>query len=98
MIGNDEIALSDQLLKGIRPQQGNMFTRLLRNPFGGKTRKPDSKPQSTRDNDDTAPGTPGKVDTKQVYVLQSQDGVSNYTVASHCHPIPGDDVVGYVNE
>ena len=98
MIGNDEIALSDQLLKGIRPQQGNMFTRLLRNPFGGKTRKPDSKPQSTRDNDDTAPGTPGKVDTKQVYVLQSQDGVSNYTVASCCHPIPGDDVVGYVNE
>ena len=38
------------------------------------------------------------MDTKQVYVLSSQDGVSNYTIASCCHPIPGDDVVGYVNE
>ena len=40
----------------------------------------------------------GKVDTKKVYVLQSVEGVSNYTIASCCHPIPGDDVVGYVNE
>ena len=94
MIGNDEIALSDQLLKSILPQQGgNMFRRLLRNPFGGKTRKP--APQPT---DHPAVTPNGKIDTKQVYVLSSQDGVSNYTIASCCHPIPGDDVVGYVNE
>ncbi len=92
MIGNDEIALSDQLLKSVRPrQEGNVFTRLWRNPFGGKTRKPDEAEPPTANKKEA-------VDTKQVYVLSSQDGVSNYTIASCCHPIPGDDVVGYVNE
>ena len=93
MIGNDEITLSDQLLKGILPHQGggNVFTRLWRNPFGGKTKKPDKADNDTAEQEQ-------KIDTKKVYVLKSQNGVGNYTIASCCHPIPGDDVVGYVNE
>jgi GTP pyrophosphokinase len=90
MIGNDEIALNDQLLASVRPQQGgNMFTRMFRR---GKGRKPAEEEQLTEGNED------GKIDTKKVFVLQSVEGVSNYTIASCCHPIPGDDVVGYVNE
>lgn len=89
MIGNDEIALGDQLLKSIMPQQGNVLSRLLRNPFGGKSKKPAA--EETTESKEV-------IDTGQVYVLKNEEGVSNYTIASCCHPIPGDDVVGYVNE
>ena len=40
----------------------------------------------------------GKIDIKKVYVLRSENGVSNYKLATCCEPIPGDDVVGYVND
>ena len=89
MIGNDEIALGEQLLRGILPkQEGNVFTRLWRR----KGRKPETTEA------DGAKSEKRAIDIDQVYLLQSIDGVSNYTVASCCRPIPGDDAVGYVNE
>lgn len=36
------------------------------------------------------------IDRKQTYILRTQDGIPNYTIANCCHPIPGDDVLGIV--
>ena len=83
-IGNDEIVLSVKSFKKGKQQNDSLFSKLL-NTFGGGKPKEDETPLSD-------------IDTKQVYVLMSENGESNYTLAECCHPIPGDDVVGYVNE
>ncbi len=88
MIGNNEIALSDQLLKAVKPQSQGLFGKLLHN-FGGN--KKSAKPADSDIIKD-------KVEFGKVYVLKTVDGVSNYRTEDCCNPIPGDDVLGYVNE
>lgn len=83
-IGNNEIALTAQLLKKDKSPNEGLLSKLLRNPF------------ASRNKDDATPKE--KVNTKKIYTLMTKDGVSNYKIAHCCHPIPGDDVVGYVND
>jgi len=91
MVGNDEIALNEQLLK--KKEQGNsLLNKLLRNPFKGKGNSAPTPPAAS-----TATSH-APIDTKAVYRLATHDGVSNYHIAECCHPIPGDDVVGFLNE
>ncbi len=88
MIGNDEIAVSDQLLRKVKPQSEGIINKWLRNPFGGGKPKADAPEAKAGD----------PIDTKQVFVLKTENGVSNYEIASCCRPIPGDDVVGYIDQ
>ena len=94
MIGNDEIALSERLYR--KPQNRSLLNKLLRYPFGGNKDK--EKDKTAKVGKGETVSAQQAVDTRQVYVLRTQDGMSNYQVAECCHPIPGDDVVGYVNE
>ena len=86
MIGNNEIALSDQLLKHARKSKNNgLLSKIFR--IGSKQK---DEPEGIK--------FEGKIDPKIVYNLTSVNGVRNYTLADCCHPIPGDDVVGFVNQ
>ena len=86
MIGNNEIALSDQLLKHARKSKNNgLMSKIFR--IGSKQK---DEPEVIK--------FEGKIDPKIVYNLTSVNGVRNYTLADCCHPIPGDDVVGFVNQ
>ena len=86
MIGNNEIALSDQLLKHARKSKNNgLLSKISR--LGSKQK---DEPEVIK--------FEGKIDPKIVYNLTSVNGVRNYTLADCCHPIPGDDVVGFVNQ
>ena len=92
MIGNNEIALSPQIIKAIRPANHSILNRLIR-PFGNR-----SKQGAAAAHDTESVAQPGKIDFKKVYELKTVDGKSNYKLAPCCHPIPGDDVLGFVNE
>ena len=85
MIGNDEIKLNEEMIT--RKEQGARFNWWRRNPFKGK-----EQPKASTDEPSKA------IDTKAVYRLVTRDGVSNYQIASCCHPIPGDDAVGFIND
>ncbi len=86
MIGNNEIALSDQLLKHARKSKNNgLLSKIFR--IGSKQK---DEPEVIK--------FEGKIDPKIVYNLTSVNGVRNYSLADCCHPIPGDDVVGFVNQ
>ena len=44
------------------------------------------------------PDTPEEIDRKKTYVLKENNGFKNYAVAECCRPIPGDDVMGFIND
>ena len=87
MVGNNEIALSGQMLKNLR--QPKSFINKILNPFSGKS-KDDVVPQVQTPTE--------KIDRTKTYELAEVNGVPNYILAPCCHPIAGDDVVGFVTE
>ena len=89
MIGNDDIALSPQLLQPLKPQSKNILNKLLRNPLKrNRSKEPEAVVEKIAD----------PIDMKKTYLLKTENGVSNYRIAPCCHPIPGDDVFGFVDE
>ena len=90
LIGNEEIRLNLDMVK--KEKRGSM-NWLRRNFFKNKDdNKSDNK-------DKESSGTAHQaINPKEVYSLMTQDGKSNYQIASCCHPIPGDDVVGFLND
>lgn len=92
-IGTGEILLDDSLKKLFKEKTENVFLRYWRNPFsavGAKSQSVAVKPE---------PLQPGeKINRKETYILKEEGNRKNYTIATCCNPIPGDDVLGYVNE
>ncbi len=84
LIGNGDIALNEDLIN--KKDNGTRITWWRRGLFRGK-----ETPKETTVDAQTA------IDTKAIYRLITHDGKSNYHIADCCHPIPGDDVVGFVN-
>ncbi len=87
-IGNGDIKLSPVLLKALKPASQNLLSKLWRNSFGSK---------SAKDTSESEPTTSSEIDRKKVYVLKTVDGNSNYRLSKCCHPLPGDDVLGFVS-
>lgn len=70
--------------------------RYLRNPFGSKNNA--NKQSDKKKQNDKEIVVPEKIDRKATYILKSNETERNYIIAACCKPIPGDDVLGYVNE
>ncbi|MCH5222255.1 MAG: bifunctional (p)ppGpp synthetase/guanosine-3',5'-bis(diphosphate) 3'-pyrophosphohydrolase [Muribaculaceae bacterium] len=93
-LGADEIALGEFLIKPLRkasdtPKQSTKGL-LSKIPLIGKMVSSDNKTQEAE--------TVEPINTKQVYYLHTTEKGPNYTMSTCCHPIPGDAVMGFIDD
>lgn len=85
MLAGDEIELlsKDLLDFGKGGGKSSLLSKLLRNPFSSRKKSGKEHPSINR---------------KEVYVLRPGGDKPNYRLESCCAPIPGDDVLGFVDD
>ncbi len=75
--------------QGAAAQTTALFKKLL-NPFGPAKKKHLDKWKA--DDDEVA------INVKETYILRTEKGKENYRLAECCSPLPGDDVMGFIED
>ena len=92
-IGSKKLILGDADRNVFKAKQGKSWKKLLSFSFGGsKEEKEPNEGKSAEKN------TQEKIDTKKILKLTEEAISKEYLMAPCSHPIPGDDVLGYINE
>jgi GTP pyrophosphokinase len=91
-LGMKSVTLGDDdrdLLRDKEKTGGSTWKKFIPFPFGkGNRTKTEEEPQEPRP----------KIDGKKIVRLTPDAIQKNYVIADCCHPIPGDDVLGYLDE
>ncbi len=91
-IGSNKVTLSDADKNVFKEKQTVGWKKLLSFSFGGGKDSKEEKEQP----EEKQPQE--KINTKQILKLTEEAISKEYIMAECCHPIPGDDVLGYINE
>lgn len=86
-VGAGNANLEESLYKRIKASKGNRFFKSIKEALVGKQSIPTAAP--------AAMSSTGDIDFKKPYLLQADALKANYVLAEDCHPIPGDEVVGF---
>lgn len=84
MLANDELNLSSKELHELNTTRLSLLKKLLRNPFSSKKKPVEAKKEP--------------INRKELYVLHPDAKTPNYRLDTCCSPIPGDDVLGFVDD
>ena len=87
MLGNEEVVLEEYMIKSFKKQSPSLLSKIFR--IGTKEKAPQTEAVKTKK---------PPVNKKETYILRSDETGANFKVDDCCRPIPGDDVMGYVDE
>lgn len=85
MLASDEIDLKTPELQELGRTRSSLLSKILRNPFSSKKKGGKEKDRKKQ------------INRKEVYVLRPGNN-PNYRLESCCRPVPGDDVLGFVDD
>lgn len=90
LLGNGEAQLGDYVARILKKQSDSLLSRLLKV----------SRLKSLKKDEDEQPVQEPrpKINTKETYILHSDENGSNFRYADCCSPIPGDTVLGFVDD
>ena len=87
-IGSKAIVLGEADKNELKEKQTSNWKKYLTFSFGNSKEKQEEKEPQEKE----------KINPKEVLKLTEESLQKNYIMAECCHPIPGDDVLGYVDE
>ncbi len=91
-VATSQIVLPDNAKKLLKEKSDNVLFRYMKQAYKAVTKPEDRKELAE------IPDIPDEIDKKKTYVLREKETHKNYTVAECCRPIPGDDVMGFIND
>lgn len=90
------VALPENPKKLLKEKSDNFFFRYVKQAFGVNNGSKSDDDKHTGKEEDFF--IPEEIDRKKTYILREDAFQKNYTVADCCKPIPGDEVLGFLND
>lgn len=88
LLGNGEAQLGDYVARLLRKQSESLLLRFIPKRFKSSSKKAEEPVPELRQ----------EINTKETYLLHSDEHGSNFRLADCCSPIPGDAVLGFVDD
>ncbi|MCR5574064.1 MAG: RelA/SpoT family protein [Bacteroidaceae bacterium] len=96
-IGSQSITLGEDDLNILKGKNNSSWRRFLKLPFGNKDKNETDTKEEPQEQQPVMEKKQVKQLTKQILKLTEESIQNKYIIADCCQPIPGDDVLGYLD-
>ncbi len=97
-IGQKALVLGDEDRNILKEKSSNASWKKYLFPFGGNSNKQSKSKKESKEKAEEKKSDENAIDRKKPINITEEAIQKSYIIASCCKPIPGDDVLGYINE